>query len=308
MLRWINWLVVFCPTLIWLAFALRDVSWWTENIVAFPSLFLVSYLVFALVFSLFRQWAHAISCLMFSVVFWLLTPVSQQKLTSECANPIRVGQFNTFYGNSDINQVLNFLLSQELDLVVLQEVAPEVGERLKTLSDVYPFQYGGQTGVGYPSSQMILSQTELTNMSVFMTPDQQAVIKGKWRPSKHQAFTLITAHPPSPRSKELWYRRNALIRTIASLTVEYPNDETLIVGDFNLSSISLRYSKLFPEFQSAPVASWPKWSVDVKTPAWTMISIDHLWLKSTERKICQRQSLDTPNGSDHKFVLTQIGY
>ncbi|MDN3685681.1 hypothetical protein QW180_27310 [Vibrio sinaloensis] len=53
-------------------------------------------------------------------------------------------------------------------MVVLQEVAPEVGERLKTLSDVYPFQYGGQTGVGYPSSQMILSQTELTNMSVFL--------------------------------------------------------------------------------------------------------------------------------------------
>ena len=204
--------------------------------------------------------------------------------------------------------MLSFLHKQELDLVVLQEIAPEVGERLQTLSDVYPFQYGGQSGVGYPSSQMILSKTELKNMSIFMTPDHQAVIKGDWRPNKHQTFSLITAHPPSPRSNALWHRRNALIRTIESLTVEYPSDEVLIVGDFNLSSVSLRYSTLFPQFQSAPVASWPKWPLDFATPAWSMIAIDHLWLKSTTRKLCHRESLEEPSGSDHKAVLTLVGY
>ncbi|MEF1339272.1 endonuclease/exonuclease/phosphatase family protein, partial [Vibrio rotiferianus] len=80
-------------------------------------------------------------------------------------------------------------------------------------------------------------------------------------------------------------------------------------GDFNLSAASPRFSKLFSRFQSRPVASWPASIKELSVPAFAMIGIDHLWLKSenADRKICTRLSTSQPNGSDHRLVTTVIG-
>tara|TARA_Y100001960_G_scaffold251831_1_gene268764 strand:+ start:3379 stop:4320 length:942 start_codon:yes stop_codon:yes gene_type:complete len=309
-LRWIIGIVAVAPALFWAALTFYEGKWWVENLVSYPSLFFATYIILVVVLATMRQWAYTLVSFVFACAFWLLSPVSVQKLTEDCANPISIGQFNLLYENKNINQALSYLHNASLDLIVLQEVSPEFGERLTSLDDIYPYQYGGQEGVGYPSGQMILSRTELRNMSVFFTSDHQAIIRGIWRPNKQQSFVLITAHPPSPRTSQLWQRRNHLIEEIEALTIQYPSDEVLIVGDFNLSATSLRFARLFPSFQTAPVASWPNWVNRFKTPAQFMIAIDHLWLKSTEagRRICSRKSDVYPNGSDHRLVVTNIGY
>ncbi len=308
--RGLIWLVVFSPAVIWVSLSFYEAVWWIENIVAFPALFIVTYIVLAVGMLLLKAWAPLILCGVLLSFFLLLSPHRSQHLVANCVNSITVAQYNLYYQNPNINALVNRLLTSPSDLVVLQEVAPEVGEKLKTLDDVYPYYYGGQEGVGYPSSQMILSRFPLKQVSVYMTPDQQAIIRGLWYPNTQKALAFIAAHPPSPRTKALWYRRNALIRTIESLIDIYPNDEMLVVGDFNLSSVSLRFSKILPSFQTAPVASWPNWHRSVDTPSFSQIAIDHLWLKAiqTGRKICQRHSDPLPKGSDHKFVLTTIGY
>ncbi|MCG9596088.1 endonuclease/exonuclease/phosphatase family protein [Vibrio sp. Isolate25] len=310
MRRWKIWLMVYTPALVWAGLSLKEATWWIENIVAYPSLFLIVYLVLALVCALMQKWAHSAVCVVLAGAFALMTPKSEQKLVAQCANPVSVAQFNLYYENPDVNAFINYLLTKPADLIVMQEVAPEVGDKLQMLNDIYPYFYGGQEGVGYPSSQMILSVSPLKNMSVFMTPDEQNIIRGTWYPNRQGAITLIVAHPPSPRTKTLWYRRNALIQTIESLLEVYPSDEVMVVGDFNLSSTSLRFAKMFPTFQKAPVASWPNWAEAFKTPPISMIAIDHLWLQSVSagRKICQRYSSPIPAGSDHLLVKTKIGY
>lgn len=308
--RSLVWLLIFSPTLTWVGFSFYESTWWIENIVAFPAVFLLIYWGLALALILKKCWAQGVVSVLLSGVFLLLAPNSQHTLVTNCVNPITVSQFNLYYGNRNINQFINRLLSNPTDLVVLQEVAPEIGEKLKTLDDVYPYYYGGQEGIGYPSSQMILSRAPLRDVSVYMTPDQQAIIHGVWMPNKHSAVTFIAAHPPSPRTKELWHRRNALIRTIESIIELYPSDEMLVVGDFNLSAVSLRFGQILPSFQTVPVASWPHWAQEVATPDFSMIAIDHLWLKSSleGRRICERRSINHPNGSDHKMVITKIGF
>ncbi|WP_394126357.1 endonuclease/exonuclease/phosphatase family protein [Vibrio hepatarius] len=310
MKRVMIWLVVFTPAIAWVTLSFYETTWWVENIVAFPALFLIAYWAMSAALLLCRHWFAGVTCLLLSSVFFMLAPKSHQQQVSNCVNPITIAQYNLYYANDDVNAFISYLMSAPKDLVVLQEVAPEVGEKLQSLTDIYPYYYGGQEGVGYPSSQMILSRSPLTNMSVYMTPDQQAIIRGTWHPNKHIAMTLVAAHPPSPRTKPLWYRRNALIRTIESLNEIYPDEEVLVVGDFNLSSVSLRFGTLFPSYQTLPVASWPNWASDFSTPDFSMIAIDHLWLKSAAsgRRICERQSVARPNGSDHKIVITQIGY
>ncbi|WP_367989336.1 endonuclease/exonuclease/phosphatase family protein [Vibrio sp. NTOU-M3] len=309
-MRWLLWTMIGLPMIAWGTFHLYHEIWWVENIVSAPSLFLVYYTIIALICLMVRFWVHLIVCVVVVLVYLAMTPKSEQSIWVNCNTPMTVVQYNLYYGNQDVNAFINYLIQNQIDLVVLQEVAPEEGVKFFTLDDLYPYRYGGQEGVGYPSSQMILSRKPLTQMSVFYTPDGHNIISGVWHPTPQKQLPFMTAHPPSPRTEELWHRRNAVIRTIQTMVEFNPSDEMLIVGDFNLSATSLRFATLFPEFETAPVASWPNWSHLFDTPAFTMLSIDHLWLKSLEssRRICNRTSKTSMRGSDHKMVVTQIGY
>ena len=265
------------------------------------------YLGFALVLLVCRHWVKAVFSALIgfaSIAFLLPTQITNNQT---CENPLTIIQFNLFYENPDINQFINYLLKHPADLVVMQELSPQVGEKLHLLDDIYPFYYGGQRGVGYPSNQMILSRYPLEPVSIYHTPDGQEVVRATWQVDS--PITLMTAHPPSPRTEPLWQRRNALIRTIETLTDLYPTPEMIVIGDFNLSAASPRFNKLFYRFQTQPVASWPTSVKGLPVPAFAMIGIDHLWLKSenSNRRICSRATTNQPIGSDHRLVTTLMG-
>lgn len=310
LIRMAIWIGIILPAGLWLILFLNDDIWWLENVTGYPALFAGLYLGMLGLCFITKHWAKSAVCAGLSCVFFLLTPVKARTVLANCSNSVSILQYNVFYDNPDSNSLISYLANHPADLVALQEVSPKLGDKLKSLSDFYPYMYGGQEGVGYPSGQMILSRHALTDSSVFMTPDEQSIIRTTWQVGPQQAITIFAAHPPSPRTKALWHRRNALMKTIESLNHQYPSDEVLVIGDFNLSSRSLRFTKLFLGFQTAPVASWPNWTNLFQTPEASMIAIDHLWLKSASglRRICQRDSLSHPQGSDHKMIRTTIGY
>ncbi len=306
-LRAIKWILLFLPASIWLVIRQYHDIWWAENLTSIPALFLFAYLGFALVLLVCRHWVKAVFSVIIgfaSIAFLLPTQITNNQT---CENPLTIIQFNLFYENPDINQFINYLLKHPADLVVMQELSPQVGEKLHLLDDIYPFYYGGQRGVGYPSNQMILSRYPLEPVSIYHTPDGQEVVRAKWQVDS--PITLMTAHPPSPRTEPLWQRRNALIRTIETLTDLYPTPEMIVIGDFNLSAASPRFNKLFYGFQTQPVASWPTSVKGLPVPAFVMIGIDHLWLKSenSNRRICSRATTNQPIGSDHRLVTTLMG-
>ena len=303
------WLLIVFPAGLWAVLYFNDDIWWLENITGYPALFAGLYLGLVVRFLFGQRWRMALTCATLAMTFLMLTPPNERTLVVRCDNSISVLQYNMFYANPYTNELLTYLISQSADLVILQEVTPQVGERLQSLNDRYPYIYGGQEGVGYPSSQMILSRYPLNGTSVLITPDGQSIIRTNWQVGL-QKIIVFAAHPPSPRTKASWYRRNVLIETIESLIRLYPSDDVLVVGDFNLSSRSVRFTQSFLDFQTVPVASWPNWAQGMTTPSSSMIAIDHLWLKSTNeaRKICHRSSQSVLRGSDHKMVLTTIGY
>lgn len=310
LIRFVTWLLILLPAGLWLSLFLNDDIWWVENITGYPGLFWAFYAGLMIIMLLSQRWPKAAVVFVLAAVFFMLTPPSERTIVTRCEHQISVLQYNVFYENPDSNELVTYLLNHAADLVVLQEVSPPLGDKMQSLNDLYPYIYGGQQGVGYPSGQMILSRYPLNDSSVFLTPDGQSIIRTTWQAGQQQAITIFAAHPPSPRSKELWYRRNALIKTIESLNRQYPKDEVLVIGDFNLSSRSLRFTKLFLGFQTAPVASWPNWTQLFPTPSSSMIAIDHLWFKSASglRRICQRERLSKPQGSDHSMIRTTIGY
>ncbi|TOI39135.1 endonuclease [Vibrio parahaemolyticus] len=304
-----KWVILLLPALIWLAVRQIEHIWWAENLTSIPALIVFTYVVLASAFFIARRWLQSVFSTFVAILFVLLLVPPQRSHVASCSQSLSVIQFNLFYENSDINQFINYLLRHPADLVVMQELTPRVGSLLHMLDDVYPHYYGGQRDVGYPSNLMILSRHPITEVSVYRAPNGQEVIRAVWLPKGQAPITLFAAHPPSPRTSELWHQRNALVRTIETLTALYPEPEVLVVGDFNLSSVSPRFSTLFPSFQTAPVTSWPTNIKGIYVPEPMMIGIDHLWLKSEQgqRIICSRESSALPQGSDHRMVTTQIG-
>ncbi|OEF09841.1 endonuclease/exonuclease/phosphatase family protein [Vibrio genomosp. F10] len=324
-LKWIVWLLVVFPVFllaaIWTSLIPIKMNWWLENLLAYPFLFLVYYLLLTVYAIVCRQKILVLVAIILCAGFYSLTPkhVNQGEVC-RTDNPIELLQFNLYYSNPDVNAFMNYLIQHPADLVVLQEVSPEQGERFYTLDDIYPYRYGGQPAVGYPSSQLILSQHPLKAVTVFHTPDAQNIIHGEWQLTPTQSIQIVTAHPTSPRSKELWYRRNALIRTIETVVEQYPSPDTLVIGDFNLSSKAPLFNEILPGFTTLPVASWPNlmaswpnWTDSISanpwfsTPAFSMIAIDHTWLKSDQWALCSRQSIAEIKGSDHLPIRTKLG-
>ena len=310
MLTAYKWFLLLLPGLLWVALRRYNELWWVDNIVSIPSIILLTYLTCTIILLFYRQWIIGAASFVITLCPVPLLVTSEIHQARQCDGKLKIIQFNIFYENPDINQLINYLMQNPADLVIMQELSPNVGDKLHSLDDLYPFYFGGQQNLGYPSNQMILSKYPLEPVTIYHTPDGQEVVRALWQVNEGEAITLMTAHPPSPRNENLWQRRNALIRTIEMLTERYPSEEMLVVGDFNISAASPGFSELFEHFQSMPVATWPTSIKGLPIPEFTMIGIDHLWLKSTSmlRQICHRQSMSEPDGSDHRLVETVVGY
>jgi len=307
-LKLIKWIFLFLPALIWFTFRHYHNVWWMENVSSIPIFILFIYLFLFVILVIFHHWLKAIASVIAVGYFSSLLLPSEVNIRETCKKSLSIVQFNLFYENPDVNQFINYLLRHPADLVIIQEVSQQAGDKLRSLDDIYPFYYKGHHGVGYSSNQMILSRYPVDPISTYHILGSDMIIRALWRVDG-EVITLIIAHAPSPRTEVLWEKRNALIRNIEVYTELYPASEMIIVGDFNLSAASPRYNKLFPRFQSQPVASWPSSIKKVLIPTFTMIGIDHLWIKSdnVSRTICSRTSTNQAGRSDHRLVTTIIG-
>jgi len=300
-------ILIVLPSLVWFTFTYTTEIWWIENLTAVPVFILLYYLCLSVVFLFARHLPSTLFSLGLMCVWGVQMLPAHAGDLEQCRQPLRVIQYNLRYENPDLTEFIRYIRSQPVDLVVLQEVSPAHGEQFRVLDREFPFQFGGQRNIGYPSSQMILSKEMLYGMQVHNTPDGHKIIRGVWQPKSGLDIDLFVAHPPSPRSERLWQERNVLIQAISDLTSYSALPITLVVGDFNLSAASERFGQLFPGFSTRPVASWPNWGASIETPASTMIGIDHLWLKvegGDQRELCSRQALLNFKGSDHSPVLS----
>lgn len=281
-----------------------------ENVAGIPAI-LVGYYAILFVFFLLSAHYRLVVCTLPLAFIWLfyLTPASYEREGS-CVNPLSIVQYNLRYENPDLSSFIEYVRTQPIDLVVLQEVSPEHGEQFRVLDNVYPYQYGGQSKIGYPSGQMVLSKSLLYGMNVHNSAYGHKLIQGIWQPKFNTDIALYVGHPPSPRSESLWLARNSTIGALEALVSSSALNTTLVVGDFNLSSQSQRYKEMLVGYEQQPIGSWPTKFSGIVFPSRARIAIDHLWLKSEAKikyVICSRRTLLEFEGSDHSPILTSIG-
>ncbi|WP_026469786.1 endonuclease/exonuclease/phosphatase family protein [Aliivibrio logei] len=306
-IKFIICLLLLLPICLWrISYHVSDI-WWIENITGIPSAIATVYYSGFILFLIFRYYLYSFCSLLLAFLCSYQKP-AQLYSNIPCSDPLKIVQYNLFYTNPDLSPFLTYLTENDIDLVILQETSPWHGDRFMEITDNYPYQFGGSPGLGYPSGQMIISKQPI-NLRAQNTPAGHFMISGVWQSSEKRPISLYTAHPPSPRTKQLWYERNALIESLERLADYSPYSDTLIIGDFNLSSNTKRFVHTFEEYDTAPVASWPMEITGISIPKTFRIAIDHLWLRNIDTNslsICKREVLPQFSGSDHLAVLTYL--
>jgi endonuclease/exonuclease/phosphatase (EEP) superfamily protein YafD len=281
--------------------------WWLENLSSFYRYLGLYFFAIAGLFFVRADYRHTTLCLLIAGFgYFFIFPEERKK--KDCARANTLLQYNLFYDNKRLDLFVSRVEEIQSDLLVLQEVSPQHGHQLAALKQTYPFTFGGQPAVGYPSGQMLLSRKPLYGTNVLTTPNGHKIIQTVWRAEEGVDVFVVALHPPSPRNEELWHQRNAVINTALKLAERSPLETTLLVGDFNLASSTRRYRDIARNFQSAPVNTWPVFLKNWDIPVWPIVALDHLLLSvnNNNNRICSREALTGIKGSDHYPVLTTI--
>ncbi len=164
------------------------------------------------------------------------TPASSTSLTVMTAN---LGD-----GLADPDSLVSFIRDQDVDLVALQEVTPDIADALAAnLSDILPFQE--VRGLGIPG-KALLSRYPITQAEWLEDnpgrPDLHAFVEIAGHP-----IEVVVAHPPPPElSGGLVNPREGSTEQFERLLEIASNAEIpfLMMGDFNMISLHERHSEL----------------------------------------------------------------
>ncbi len=308
-MRWILWLIIALPIIAWGVLQLYHEVWWVENVSSSPFVFLGYFAVLAMIMFALRYWVHFVVTLCAAAVFLMMAEPEQNRVFAHCATPISFGQF-TLTHQPLTELELRRLTDQHLDMLVIQNMAD-----LQSIPDWqnivtnYPFRYYSMPkSNGYP--QWILSRFMLTDISEFPIGYGYQAIKFTWHPIPQKQISVISAQLPYPLDNASWSLRNTLLRHVESQVFIDDKDESLVIGNFSIAATNSRFARLFPGFETAPVASWPTHFSRWPLPYFMMLSLDHVWLKSLQsgRRICTRNSETILNNQQHRFIKTVIGF
>lgn len=309
MVRVFTLLAILLPLILTVYLRFFQPSWQLENLAAFLSLLPIYFGLLALIFLVMRHWLLSAGLLLTVLVSTIGMSSTSFNQSACVTNRLSVLQYNVFFDNPSLASLIDYVSKAQPDMVVLQEVSPSHGQALEALFSAYPYYYGGQSRVGYPSGQMVLSKTPLYGMTTNRTAAGHAFISLVWQTRFERDVMVIAAHPPSPRNQKHWNERNDMLAEIESLALRSPLAFNLVVGDFNLASTTRRFDKFLPMFRTTPIHSWPVFLKRWQLQSYPIVAIDHLWVSnehSNESPICRRERVMEITGSDHAAVMTVL--
>jgi endonuclease/exonuclease/phosphatase (EEP) superfamily protein YafD len=237
--------------------------------------------------------------------------------------PVKVVTFNVWGHNAHLEAVEAWLLAQDADLVVLQEVPPRYAdEGVPALRRRYPHQFSQPTDERLWGN-VLLSQHPIRTVERLPGPGVPArhrfVVEIDGRPlavySAHIAMPIgeprlprLTGGLPFPLQIAGRYDAAARIAEVDRLLerVEREPYPFVVAGDFNLSEQSATYGRLaarlgdaFRHAGSGWGGSWPVPVID-ELPRWVppLLRVDYIWHGPQLRAVEARRG--PVLGSDHR--------
>jgi endonuclease/exonuclease/phosphatase (EEP) superfamily protein YafD len=219
---------------------------------------------------------------------------------TERGTPMRALSLNVYWHNNQFAKVLHWIRQEQPDFFLLLEVTPQWIGACEELEDDYP--YHRAAAQLSPGGIAFYSRVPTASLDIRYVGGMPTVVA-------HMApatgpFTVIGAHPSSPRSAAEFARRNREIDALTELAV-FQRGPRVLIGDLNTTS----WSPYFQDFLEATglVDSRLGFGVEPTWPALPLplrIPIDHC-LVSRDVAVTGRR-VGPAVGSDHRGVAIDL--
>lgn len=292
------------PCFIWFLLVQSYSPWWLENLVATPLIIVPLYFISPFIFYLSDRKKLFIG-LFINLCIAISFNGNFFNRETECFEEDRIFQFNMKYDESNLNLLANFLIKQKYDFVALHEVSPIARQSLlDKLTPYYPYFISGiNQQLSLETDQLILSTHALKNTKYQTYDGSSYLISMQWKLA-NELVKVMVLHPPSPRTEQLWLKRNQTLYQLQRMIHQSIADRILIIGDFNISNHSARLKPITKNLISKHLNSWPNHSFIPQVFGYT---IDQVWL-SLPGSVCSKSIINTLDYSDHYAIETKISW
>ena len=224
---------------------------------------------------------------------------------SDQTKTLRLMQINVLTINSQYQDVQKYILKENPDILLLEEVSTIWIKNLHTILKTYPYK------TLYPQSDnfgiaMFSKLKPIKSETLFYGRSNLPYIKAEFTINSKK-ITVFGIHTIPPIGKDRWQERNKMLTAIAKWSKNSNNSSTIILGDLNITPWSyffkqmLKNGNLHNSQQGFGVqASWPT------SPFFLRIPLDHCLL-SKDIKVINR-SIGPNMGSDHFPIKIDINY
>jgi len=233
------------------------------------------------------------------------TAVPKNKLANDFK--LRLMTFNTgFYrSNDDFEKIEKAILSENIDIVLFQEISANTLENLKNLKSIFPHGTNLNKSLN-PRDSVILSKIPLENSKLDNYVNESTLVLN------NEKITILGVHLFNPVTDGSTYFRQEFLnsalnqldylKTISKKT----NNHLIILGDLNMTSTSRRYINFIKETNLFTYSSfknitstWPSF-----LPNLLGIQIDHI-IFSEKFKLKQKKTLKNFS-SDHRPIIFEL--
>lgn len=281
-------------------------GWWLSDLIANLRMHLLVGAAPFLVYSVLRRQREMMLAFGIAIVsngllamgHWTVTPAAE---TADVSS-LRVVTLNVRKSNDDYAQVIEFLLDQNADIVIIQEVSPGWSERLSSLSAKYPYSVREVRPDHFGIA--MLSRLQPSQVYIRYLEDGTIPFASMHFEQGGFPFTVLGIHLSWPMTPREFRMRNAQIVELAGMATSSPYP-LIACGDFNLSNWSRWFTWLQREgglttayTSVADTASWPNAIIGLG------ISIDHCFVQQPVEVTARLIGPDV--GSDHRPVTFEL--
>lgn len=303
----------FLKSLLWVSAAsfiialLNPWLWIGEIFVSFSLQHLISTLLLVVIYWVYKQKKYAIGAgVLLCVQLWYIYPASYPD-NVQGSTKINILQYNVNWENKKLDKLVAWLEAnhESFDIISLQEVTPELQQKLERLKDKFP--YCANLPFKLRFTQVLFSKIPFTDKSIKFFPcNARDYLVVNFNAPNYKPFTFFAVHTTSPKTSYKWECRNAELCILSDLLNSKTTKYKLVVGDFNTTPYSNSFKNLIKStgMKSAHTnLFFNTWPSQFKLNS-LMVPIDHL-LVSPNIKILKRKT--GPNlGSDHLPVITTV--
>ncbi len=222
------------------------------------------------------------------------------------AETLKLVQFNLWKDNPHPERAVRWILAQDADVVLLEEVVESSEGVPLALKARYPYQVSCLENL--PCSTMVLAKRPPLAQGRMGMPEPGRYLSAAWMtlPGPGGGFTVVASHMtwPVPVGPQRWMNRR-----LADAVQGFPHDSLIVGGDFNSTPWSHGLLRLDGwlglERRTHALATWPAAPlprIGLKLP--TFLAIDQVYAGRVWKTVSVRRG---PNlGSDHRPVVVVL--